>query len=289
MLGRKTFWKKWDGSVGRANNAPLAGKRVVITRAAEQSRELMQELTACGAIPVLLPLLSFAVPEDFAAMDVAIAEIADFDWVIFTSVNAVNAVAARAAALGRSQNEFAGVRNVAVVGPATAEAVKAAGFAVTHVAETHNGLALARELGESVREKMVFLPRSDRANPDLPEALRQNGARVTEAVAYRTVTPGSFDAIKWSEMLNGGADAILFFSPTAVAHLAEQLEHGRLRNVQDRMAMVAIGPVTAKALRETGVAHMTVAADTTPAAAVAALEEYFAGREKQISAGVKQG
>jgi uroporphyrinogen-III synthase len=275
--------------VGDLNLSPLAGKRVVVTRAAEQSEELVQELIARGAIPVLLPLLSFAAPEDAAPMDEALAELAEFDWVIFTSVNAVRAVATRATSLGYGEDQFAGVKSVAVVGPATAEAAKEAGFRVDYVPTTHNGLALAQELGERVRGKKVFLPRSDRANPDLPAALKKFGARVTEVVAYRTVPPNSTDQRKWKEMLDGGADAVLFFSPTAVHHFAELLGEEQLRVAQDTIAMVAIGPITAKALREANVGRMTVPSDTTAAAAVDALEEYFAENEKQINAGVKRG
>jgi uroporphyrinogen-III synthase len=274
--------------VGDLNLSPLAGKRVVVTRAAEQSGELVQELIARGTIPVLLPLLSFAAPEDAAPMDEALAELAEFDWVIFTSVNAVRAVATRATSLSYREDQFARVKSVAAVGPATAEAAKKAGFRVDYVPTTHNGLALAQELGERVRGKRVFLPRSDRANPELPAALKQFGARVTEVVAYRTVPPNSTEQRKWKEMLEGGADAVLFFSPTAVQHFAELLGEEQLRAAQDTIAMVAIGPITAKALREANVWRMTVPSDTTPAAAVDALEEYFAEKEKQIHAGVKR-
>jgi uroporphyrinogen-III synthase len=270
------------------NSSALAGKRVVVTRAAEQSAELVRELKSRGAIAVLLPLLSFAEPEDIAPLDEAISQLAQFDWVIFTSVNAVRAVTKRAATTGCCHNKVAKSPSVAAAGPVTAEAAKQAGFRVVRVATTHNGLALAHELGELVRDKKVFLPRSDRANPDLPMALRQHGAHVSEVAAYRTVAPSDTDKRKWNEVLDGGADAILFFSPSAVVHLSEQLAPGQMAIVQNRLAFVAIGPITAKALRDAGVKSLKVAGDTTPVAAVEALEGYFTGKEKQMSAGVKQ-
>jgi uroporphyrinogen-III synthase len=273
--------------MGEMNSSALAGKRVVVTRAAEQSMELVQALTSRGAILVLIPLLSFAAPEDSTAMDAAISELAQFECVIFTSVNAVRAVAARAEALG-CRHKLAESPKIAAVGPATAKAAREAGFRVAHVATAHNGVALAHELGELVRDKKIFLPRSDRANPDLPVALRQYDAQVSEVVAYRTVAPSDTDKRKWKEVLDSGADAILFFSPSAVIHLTEQLAAGQLLAAQDRIALVAIGPVTAKALREAGVKSLKVARDTTPVAAVEALEGYFTEKEKQMSAGVKQ-
>lgn len=271
------------------NSPALAGKRVVITRAAEQSAELARQLALRGAVPLILPLVSFAAPEDCAPLESAISRLTQFDWVIFTSANAVRAVAARAAALGCCQSKLKKSLKVAAVGPATAEAAEEAEFSVAHLATTHNGVALAHELGERVRDKEVLLPRSDRANPDLPVVLRRYGAHVSEVIAYRTVAPDTGDAEKWREAFNGGADAILFFSPSSVRHLTEQVAPGQLAEAQNRMAFVAIGPVTAEALRNAGVERMAVAGDATPTAAMEALEEYFAGQDKQISGGVKRG
>ena len=275
--------------MGEMNSSPLAGKRVVVTRAAEQSAEVVRQLTSRGAVPLVLPLLSFAAPEDCAPLESAISQLPQFDWVIFTSANAVRAVAARAAALGCCQSKGTKGLKVAAVGPATAEAAEEAGFCVAHVATTHRGVALAHELGEMVRDKKVFLPRSDRANSDLSLVLRQCGAHISEVIAYRTVAPNSGDAEKWGEVFNGGADAILFFSPSAVSHLTKHLALGQFADAQNRMAFVAIGPVTAKALRNAGVKRLAVAEDATPAAAVEALEDYFVGKNKQISGGVKRG
>lgn len=275
--------------MGEMNSSALAGKRVVVTRAAEQSVELVRELTLRGAVPLILPLVSFVAPKDCAPLESVISQLPQFDWVVFTSANAVRAVAAQAAAVGCCQSKVRKGLKVAAVGPATAEAAEEAGFCVAHVATTHNGVALAHELGEMVRDKKVFLPRSDRANPDLPLVLRQCGAHVSEVIAYRTVAPNSDDAEKWREVFNGGADAILFFSSSAVSHLTEHLALGQFADAQNRMALVAIGPVTAKALRNAGVERMAVAGDATSAAAVEALEDYFAGKNKQISGGVKRG
>ena len=97
-------------------------------------------------------------------------------------------------------------------------AAERAGFFVDYQAQTHSGAALANELGEKLRDQTVFLPRSDRANPDLPQLLRNYGAEVTEVIAYRTVTPVNLDEEKIAAIVNGEVEAILFFSPTAVEH-----------------------------------------------------------------------
>ncbi len=177
---------------------------------------------------------------------------------------------------------------MAAVGPVTAEEVKKSGLHVDFVAQTHSGIGLANELGERLKEKKVLLPRSDRANPDLPRVLRHHGAEVTEVIAYRTLRPKETELKELSEFVNGKADAILFFSPSSVLHFVELFGDEQLLKLQDKLAMTAVGPVTAKALREAGVRSPVLAADTTAAAVVDALEEHFAGPAKQVRAGAKR-
>lgn len=267
----------------------LAGKRVVITRSALLCEALAKEFTARGALPVAAPLITFAVPEDFGPLDAAIAQLQRFDWLIFTSAEAVRAMARRSTKLEQSLFQASSNPRIAAVGPVTAEAVKRAGLKVDYVAKMHSGVALAHELGVQLREKKVLLPRSDRANPDLPAALKRHGAHVTEVIAYRTLRPTEIDRQKLSELTNGQADAVLFFSPSAVLHFAESFGPEQLHMLQAKLAITAVGPVTAGALREAGVERVVVARDTTAAAVVEALEEYFASAAKAAPAGVKRG
>jgi len=266
----------------------LIGKRVVITRSALQSEELARKLSAHGAIPVLLPLVSFAEPENLAPLDAAITGIERFDWMILTSAQAVRAVVKRGEELNHSLIGPESKLRIASVGPVTAEAARRAGLPVEYVAETHTGAALAKELGNQLRGAKVFLPRSDRANPDLAPALKRHGAQVTEVIAYRTLRPTDVDRKNLRQIAEGAMDAVLFFSPSAVQHFVELFGSEQLLNLQDKLAIAAVGPVTAKALREAGVRRTVLAADTTATAVVDALEEHFAGVVKQAQAGAKR-
>ena len=266
---------------------PLAGKRILITRAAAQSAALARELSARGALPAVLPLVSFAEPEDFAPLDHAIAAIAQFGWLILTSAQAVRAFTERAADLQWPLPRTGSPPRVACVGPVTAEAARKANLPVEYVAAAHSGVALTNELGSKLHGAKVLLPRSDRANPDLPAALRRHGAQVTEVIAYRTLRPGVIDQAQLAKVAEDQADAILFFSPSAVQHFAELAGAEQLRAFQDKLAITAVGPVTAKALREAGVTRAVVAADTTAAAVIEALEKYFAVA-KAAPVGVRQ-
>jgi len=256
--------------------SPLTGKRIVITRAALQSSELVEKLYNSGAIPILLPLVTFAAPVDYAPLDSVLLQWSRFDWVMFTSAYAVQAVMSRAERKGRILARNAPPPRIAVVGPATKDKAESAGFRIEHAAQTHLGTALAEELRDRVRNKRVLLPRSDRASPDLPSALRNFGADVTEVIAYRTLRPTDADQERLARVARGEADAILFFSPSAVHNFLELSGRKQLNILQDRIAMAAIGPVTAKALREAGVHRIVQAAEATPAAVLQALESRFA-------------
>jgi uroporphyrinogen-III synthase len=273
--------------VPETRGSALAGKRIVITRAAAQSSELLQELSAQGASPSVFPLVAFAEPADFSSLDAGLLRMGEFDWLIFTSENAVHAVAARLLALGRSLDEVGRPAQVAAVGPTTARAAEKAGFSISYSARTHSGVALANELGSAVNGKNVFLPRSNRANSDLPKVLQSHGARVTEAIAYLTLRPADLDPSELETIASGKIDAILFFSPTAVEHFEELFGTGKLRAFQDKLAIVAVGPITAAALEKSGVKVMVVAADTNCAAVLNALVNFFAAVEKHSSAGAK--
>jgi uroporphyrinogen-III synthase len=256
--------------------SPLEGKRVVVTRAIEQTADLLARLTSRGAVPISLPLVSFAPPEDYAPLDAALDQLKSFDWIILTSANAVHAVTTRAEARNRPTPRTDEMPQVAVVGPATKSEATAAGFPVTYVAKTHLGTALAEELGDRLRSKSVFLPRSDRANPDLPVALRKLGARLTEVTAYRSVAPADTTLLaRANAVLDGDADAILFFSPSAVHNFADLAGRVRLAAAQENLVVIAVGPITARALREIGVHRISIAADTATAAVVDALAAHF--------------
>jgi uroporphyrinogen-III synthase len=268
--------------------SPLAGKIVVVTRAAVQCNELCEELNARGVKVRLLPLISFAPPENYDALDAALNSIEFFDWVLFTSANAAQALERRGEQLGHGIHAVAKLPPAAAVGPATSEAAEAAGFSVEYVAADRSGAGLAREMGEELRGRKVLLPRSDRANPELPTALRRCGAIVTEVVAYRNLPPSITDREKVHETLEHGVDSILFYSPSAVQNFLELLGRERLESVQGKVLMVAIGHATAAVLRGAGIQRIARAADTTTRAVIEALEGHLARTKRRSAVGAKE-
>ena len=275
--------------MGEGAPNPLQGKRIVITRAADQSESLVAGLRANGAIAVLMPLVAFAAPDDVQRLDETVANLRGFDWIFLTSQNALRALQDSSARIHMPLGEAVKDTAIAAVGPATAEVVRQAGLVVKYVARQHDGVSLARELGADVKGKKVLLPRSDRANPDLVAVLGELGAMVTEVIAYKTVrTDGVME--RWQEVVTRTPpDAVLFFSPSAVHHLEELLGAQRFAELSTNVVYAAIGTVTERAIRAAGVERIVKAADTTVDSILQTLTEHFASGGAVLPAGVKRG
>jgi len=265
----------------------LQGKRVVVTRAAEQSGDLVRALEEKGAVPVVLPLVAFGAPENLADLDQALLEMAHFDWIFVTSQNALRALQERCLALGLDLKTAINNARVAAVGPATAQALRWAGIDVAHTATKHQGVSMAQELADKVIGKRVLVPRSDRANPELVEQLTRLGANVSEVIAYKTVSPDDAALAHARAALQQGADAILFFSPSAVHHLQDLLGNEKVLELSRHAIFAAIGPVTEKALRSANVQRVVLSDDTTSWSIVNALANYFSTVPPGLSVGVK--
>jgi uroporphyrinogen-III synthase len=233
---------------------PLEHKRIVVTRAPEQALELVRALEALGADVRLMPTVSFAAADNTARLDAAVSRLAEFDWLVFTSQNSVRYFCEHVKAMGIDPAQFQRpTLSIAAVGPATSGAAADAGLRVTYLARNPSGEALASELTRFVRGKSVLLPRSDRADVRLQQVLAEGGAKITDVVAYRTLGAAEVNAEALAEFRAGAVDAILFASPSAFHNLSDAIPVPELALLSMRVNFAAIGPTTAKALREAGV------------------------------------
>jgi len=244
----------------------LAGRRIVVTRAAEQAEELTGLLRDAGAEPVVIPTIRIDAPESWADLEAALGRLPDYRWVVFTSSNGVRAFAARAAAVGVPLEGLDGSR-VAAVGASTARALKEVGIDPAFVPSVERSSAMAAELPDVVDQR-VLLTRADIANPRLADTLRTRGAaRVDDVVAYRTVlTAPTGDAL---EELRRGVDGITFTSPSTLRGF--QAGGGEWRSLLDGVAVVTLGPATTEAVRREGMEVAREAADRSMSALVDAL------------------
>jgi uroporphyrinogen III methyltransferase / synthase len=236
-----------------ANQKPLAGKRIVVTRAPKQAGELILELEKLGAEVLLLPTLSFAPPESWEKLDAELRRLDCFDGILFLSKNAVVYFFDRCVQLGiRWEVLQSRSRLIGAVGEATAKAIEARGLGVDYVSKNRAGEALARELGRRLAGKRVLLPRSDRGDARVLAALKEVGADVTEVVAYRTTSAESVDPKIVAQIRSGEVDVITFASPSAFQNLADLLQPDELASLSARVQLAAIGPTTAQAIRKAG-------------------------------------
>jgi len=273
--------------VGEAGRSSLHGKRVVITRAKEQSGDLFQRLLALDAVPICAPLIRFAPADESGPLDVALRNLDDFDWLFLTSQNALRFVLERARVLGISLTQQATAIRVAAVAPVTAAAAEKAGLAVSYVSMKHQGIGLAEELGPQLQGRRVLLPRSDKADRELPEALRKVGAEVVDLIAYHTLETQTEENKLPDIVRQGEMDAIVFYSPSAVHRFLDILRSEQTEMAKRKTLFVAIGPVTAAALRESGVKRIAQAADTATGAVLEALSGAFGSAAPKTSAGAK--
>jgi uroporphyrinogen-III synthase len=250
--------------------APLLGRRIVLTRAAGQAQGLARELSSLGAKIVFLPTVSFRAPEHSAMLDAAVAKLEGFDWILFTSQNAVRFFVERCRRLGRTRPP--GIR-VAAVGPSTAQAAEDAGWRCEHVAARFRGEALAEELADKVRGMRILLPRSDRASSALPNALTAAGADVESVVAY--VNERAAASEEEIRVALAGADAVCFASPSALHNLFDLADDRVVRAALAGVAIAAIGPVTAEAIRTAGLEVAVEASEATAVGLARALAAYF--------------
>jgi uroporphyrinogen-III synthase len=266
----------------------LGGKVVFVSRSREEARELCDALESSGGSVIAASLLRFALPEDPVTMDATLKSLRKFDWWLITSRRAVEFAAARRRAIGDPLAEIVKGVRVGVVGTATAKAARAAGIAVAYVARQQSAVGLAEELAEKVAGKRVLLLRSNLADSALPASLAKSGAEVTDVIAYRTLPPDEEEKRRLASIAWENVNATVFFSPSAIRHLANAIGTEKMRKAARRALCVAVGPTTADAARQLGFERCVQAEEPSAAAVVSALEESFANRRSRKVMGVRQ-
>lgn len=229
---------------------PLAGRRVLVTRAAHQAGKLSEALRAVGAEPVEVPVLEIRPPASFEPLDHALRQLDHYDWLILTSANTVRALVERATVLGIPL-ELPNMLRIAAVGDATAAAARKAGFEVALVPESYVAESLAEGLTKLVAGKRILLARAAIARDVIPNMLWQAGAEVTVVEAYKNAIPAGAPE-KLREALAAGIDAVTFTSSSSVTHLADAAHAAGVDFPFKGVSAISIGPVTSKTLRELG-------------------------------------
>ena len=247
---------------------PLFGKTVVVTRPHDQSAELAALLQREGAAVASLPAIEIAAPENFTALDTAIARLDAYDWLIFTSANGVRAFLQR---LDLSSSDLRALRaKLAAIGPATRAALECLHLKVDVTGAEYVAEGLLAALPGDLTGHKILLARAALARDVLPKELAARGAVVDVVEAYRTIAPAALAAAA-HEVLNTPhkPDWITFTSSSTVENLLRVIRAEQLEGVR----VASIGPVTSQTLRQHGISIDVEATAYTAAGLAAAIRE----------------
>jgi len=176
--------------VQSSTNQPLSGVRVLVGRARHQAGVLSGELRQLGATVLEIPFIEIRKPRSFKPLDAALQNRSDYDWLILTSVNGVEALWERMAKLHLAKATLKHLR-VAAIGPATKKAIEQGGLKVDVVPKEYVAESVVRSLRSRIKGKRVLLVRAKVARDVIPRELRKAGAHVDVVEAYETVVPQS--------------------------------------------------------------------------------------------------
>jgi uroporphyrinogen III methyltransferase/synthase len=261
---------------------PLFGKRVLVTRPREQAGELVHRLESVGADAIEAPMIRIEPPDDYAPLDAACARIGEFDWIVFASVNAVDAFIERLLAGARDLRAL-GRAKLCGVGPATAERLARHGLKADLTPNDFRAEAMVRAMVDSVGDKIdtlkFLVPRADIGREVVAEELRRRGGDVTEVVAYRTVIveperEGEPDIYRM--LLERRIDVVTFTSPSAVRNFVRVLGEEPAADLLRTTVVASIGPITAEAASQANIETTILPAVHTVPAMVDAIVAYFA-------------
>jgi uroporphyrinogen-III synthase len=285
----------------------LHNKRILITRTRHQASELATHLEALGATPLLIPTIEIIPPETYAPLDTALAQLESFDWLLFTSANAVEVFHQRlisspmrvphlrdgfiVAKVGHRGSDplssaepqklmehvDAKLPKIAAIGPATAKAVQGIGLQVDLIPPKYIAESLLEALTPEALGKRMLLIRAEQARDILPEGLTAAGAHVTIVEAYRTQTPpASIPALQSIfSSPTSYPDAITFTSASTARNLIALLEAASL-TLPATITLASIGPITSQTLRDLGHPPHLEAVEPTISALIQSLATHFA-------------
>jgi uroporphyrinogen III methyltransferase/synthase len=252
----------------------LAAKRILITRAREQSGEFAGHLKNLGAEVIEFPTIEIVPSHRWKQLDQAIDQLNSYDWIIFTSANGVNLFWQRLREKRRYR--LPSSLKVCAIGPATANQIKGKKISVDYMPKEFIAEAILKGFEKmTMKGKRILLARAEKARDVLPKGLRELGAEVDVVAVYRTIRPRGGSKRLRRLLTEGEIDVIAFTSSSTVDHFAELLKTEDLKKLLKGIAIACIGPVTAKTAkgREMKV-HIQPKEYTIPALS-RAIAEYF--------------
>lgn len=259
-------------------NRPLFGKRIIVTRARAQASDMIRRLTSLGADCLEYPTIKIVPPADFSRLDEAIDTLGTYHWIIFTSVNGVDAFFNRLQGTGKDSRALGNLRT-ACIGPITAERLRGYGLNTDILPESFRAESIiAAFAGETVAGKRMLLPRAAEARPILPAELTKMGAVVDEIPVYQTISDTENADALIEQLASGDVDLITFTSSSTVTNFKKLLPPDRFDALIKGVAIASIGPITTETAQKHGFTVHAEAAIYTIEGLCDAILAYYAGR-----------
>ncbi|RUT00608.1 hypothetical protein DSM106972_073790 [Dulcicalothrix desertica PCC 7102] len=242
---------------------PLAGKTILVTRAAGQSSQFAQMLIDCGANVIEMPALEICQPSSWHSLDNAIANITSFDWLILTSTNGVEYFLERLFATGGDARSLRNVK-IAVVGEKTAQCLQTRGLRADYIPPNFVADSLIENFPEELTNKKILFPRVESGGREvLVKELGAKGAEVIEVSAYQSCCPKSIPPSAEVALQSGTVDIITFASSKTVQYFCELAKQvfgdNSIENYLESVCIASIGPQTSKSCR-TLIGHVNIEA-----------------------------
>jgi uroporphyrinogen III methyltransferase/synthase len=256
---------------------PLFGRRVLVTRPRHQAGDLVRRLEELGALPIVLPAVEILEPADWSPVDRALARLADYQWVVFTSANGVHALVRRLRAIGRDLRAMGGLR-LAAIGPSTADALRGYHLEPDLVPGAFDSEHLALALKDQAAGQRILLARADRGRDVLRQELG-TVAVVDQVAVYSQVDSLEHSTAILEQLQHGEIEYVTLTSSNIARALLRTLDvEGRRRIEAGEVKLVCISPHTGAAVRDLGLPVAAEAAEYTTAGVVAALLALAEGR-----------
>ena len=244
---------------------PLFGRQIMVTRPASQAQGLIKQLTTLGAAVICQPAIEISPPQDWETVDATLADLAKFDWLVFSSSNGVRALLNRLLETGCDMRALGGVR-LAAIGPGTAETLEQYHLTADLQPAEYRAEALAEALASEAPSQSFLLARASRGREVLAERLQEAGATVEQLVVYQSLDVTVAEAQASEQLATGKVDWVTVTSSAIARSLAalfgDQLATSRL---------ASISPITSQTLRELGLSPAVEAEQYTMQGLVAAI------------------
>lgn len=254
------------------DSKPLLGKTFIVTRTRQQAGALTEKLMAEGARVIEIPTIKIVDPESWQGVDEAIKKFNNhyYQWIIFTSPNGVEKFFYRLN-FNKLDSRIFSCSKIAVIGPATAEALKRFGLDADLTASEHTAEGILDEIGE-VSGQNILIARAKEARDILPQTLQKTARAVDIAVVYETITPEESRALLNEAVKSKSIDMITFSSSSTACNFYKMLEN---KKIAAALPCASIGPVTTKTAQNLGFKVAIEAKKYTIDGLLEAIKEYY--------------